>query len=78
MDSARAKKFVLVPDLGTCCFGGQPPLTHMIEVTLSGDDVAKKGYRKQKLSGTLNVNTQLKPIEGLQGVYYTLKADYIN
>ena len=72
------KKFVLVPDLGTCCFGGQPPLTHMIEVTLSGDDFAKKSMRTQKLSGTLRVNRQLKPIEGLQGVYYTLQADQIN
>ncbi|MCC6508301.1 MAG: DUF3299 domain-containing protein [Pirellulaceae bacterium] len=78
MDSPRAKKFVLVPDLGTCCFGGQPPLTHMIEVTLSGDDYAKKGMRTQKLSGTLRVNRQLKPIEGLEGVYYTLQADFIN
>ena len=78
MDAPRAKKFVLVPDLGTCCFGGQPPLTHMIEVTLSGDDFAKKSMRTQKLSGTLRVNRQLKPIEGLQGVYYTLQADQIN
>ncbi len=62
----------------TCCFGGQPPLTHMIEVTLSGDDFAKKSLRMQKLSGTLRVNQQLKPIEGLQGVYYTLQADQIN
>ena len=28
------KRFVLVADLGTCCFGGQPKLTHMVEVTL--------------------------------------------
>lgn len=78
MDAPRAKKFVLVPDLGTCCFGGQPPLTHMIEVTLTGDDFAKKSMRTQKLSGTLRVNRNLKPIEGLQGVYYTLQADQIN
>lgn len=78
MDAPRARKFVLVPDLGTCCFGGQPPLTHMIEVTLLGDDFAKKSMRTQKLSGTLRVNRQLKPIEGLQGVYYTLQADQIN
>jgi hypothetical protein len=78
MDSPRAKKFVLVPDLGTCCFGGQPPLTHMIEVTLSGDNVATRNMRKQKLAGTLHVNRALKPIDGLQGVYYTLRADIIN
>jgi len=78
MDSPKAKKFVLVPDLGTCCFGGQPPLTHMIEVTLTGDNFATRNMRKQKLAGTLRVNRALKPIDGLEGVYYTLKADYIH
>ncbi len=78
MDSPLAKKFVLVPDLGTCCFGGQPPLTHMIEVTLTGDQMAHKGLRKQKLAGTLRVNRALKPVDGLEGVYYTLMADYIH
>ena len=78
MDTPRAKKFVLVPDLGTCCFGGQPPLTHMIEVTLTGDALATRNLRRQKLAGTLHVNRTLKPIDGLEGVYYTLKADLIN
>lgn len=78
MDAPRVKKFVLVPDLGTCCFGGQPPLTHMIEVTLTGDNFATRSMRKQKLAGTLHVNRALKPIDGLEGVYYTLKADLIN
>lgn len=78
MDSPQAKKFVLVPDLGTCCFGGQPPLTHMIEVTLSGDDYATKSVRKKKLAGTLRVTKTPKPIDGLEGVYYTLKADIIH
>ena len=78
MENGRSKKFVLVPDLGTCCFGGQPPLTHMIEVTLTGDNTASKSMRKQKLAGTLHVTQDLKPIDGLQGVYYTLRADIIN
>jgi hypothetical protein len=77
MDNMLAKKFVLVPDLGTCCFGGQPPLTHMIEVSLSGEEYARKSYRKQRLAGTLHVNRSLKPIEGLTGVYYQLKADIL-
>ncbi len=77
MDSLVAKKFVLVPDLGTCCFGGQPPLTHMIEVSLTGDQYATKSYRKQRLAGTLRVNPHLKPIDGLTGVFYQLKADVL-
>ena len=77
MDTVLAKRFVLVPDLGTCCFGGQPPLTHMIEVSLSGDLRARKSYRKQRLAGTLQVNPNLKPIEGLTGVFYQLRADIL-
>lgn len=77
MDSIQAKRFVLVPDLGTCCFGGQPPLTHMIEVTLTGEQYATKSYRKQRLAGTLKVHEGLKPIEGLTGVFYQLKADVL-
>ena len=77
MDSLQAKRFVLVPDLGTCCFGGQPPITHMIEVSLTGDQYATRSYRRQRLAGTLKVNPGLKPIEGLTGVFYQLKADVL-
>lgn len=77
MDSLQSKRFVIVPDLGTCCFGNQPPLTHMIEVSLTGDQYATKSYRRQRLAGTLRVNQSLKPIEGLTGVYYQLKADVL-
>ncbi len=77
MDSLMAKKFVLVPDLGTCCFGGQPPLTHMIEVNLEGEQYARKSYRKQRLAGTLRVTPFLKEIDGLTGVFYQLRADII-
>jgi hypothetical protein len=72
-----SKYFVLVPDLGTCCFGGQPPLTHMIEVTLTGNEGVRHSFRKFKLAGKLQVDTNLKPISGLQGVYYQLRADHV-
>jgi len=77
MDTSMSKKFVIVPDLGTCCFGGQPPLTHMIEVTLTGDQYAHRNFRKKSLAGTFSVNPYLKPIEGLTGVYYQLQADIL-
>ena len=75
---AQLKQFVLVPDLGTCCFGGQPKLTDMIEITL--DDPLRTQYsrRKHKLGGILKVDTRIKPISGLEGVYYRLEADYMN
>jgi len=77
LSSGKAKKFILVPDLGTCCFGGQPPLTHMIEVTLTGNKTVSGTYRKIRLAGVLKVDKELKPVKELQGVYYQLKADYL-
>jgi hypothetical protein len=71
------KRFVLVADLGTCCFGGQPPLTHMIEVTLRDPYRVAYSMRKLKLGGTLKVDKRLKPLSGLGGVYFQLDADYV-
>jgi hypothetical protein len=71
------QKFVLVPDRGTCCFGGQPKLTDMIEVTLKGSDRIRYSFQMRKLAGTLHVDTRLKPVSGLGGVYYRLDADHV-
>ena len=77
VSSSKAKKFILIPDLGTCCFGGQPRLTDMIEVTLTGNQTVKPSYRKIKLAGVLKVDTAIKPVKELQGVFYQLQADYL-
>lgn len=71
------KKFILVPDMGTCCFGGQPKLTDMIEVTLEDPKRIEYAIKKRKLGGTLRVDTALKPVSGLNGVFYQLEADYV-
>ena len=76
LSSNAAKTFVLVPDWATCCFGQQPPLTHMIEVRLTGDAFASKSLRRHSLAGTLSVRPYMKPVDGLQGVYYELEADH--
>ena len=76
ISSSSAKTFVLVPDLGTCCFGTQPPLTHMIEVRLVADKFASKSFRQFSMAGVLDVTPNLKPIEGLKGVYYQLEAEH--
>ena len=71
------QSFVLVPDMGTCCFGGQPKLTDMIEVTLPDEKRVRYSTRKRKLTGTLKVDSRLKPLDGLQGVYYQLEVDEV-
>ncbi|MDA1051299.1 MAG: DUF3299 domain-containing protein [Planctomycetota bacterium] len=71
------KRFVLIPDLGTCCFGGQPKLTDMIEVTLEEPLQTSHSYKKRKLAGELKVDVTLKPVSGVNGVYYQLKANHL-
>ncbi len=78
-NTGRIRKFVLVPDMGTCCFGGQPKLTDMIEVTIARDAPAVQyGQRKRKLGGILHVSHRLKQVAGgLNGGLYELDADYV-
>ncbi|MCA9121617.1 MAG: DUF4190 domain-containing protein [Planctomycetaceae bacterium] len=71
------KRFVLVPDLGTCCFGGQPKLTDMIEVTLEEPLQTVYNMKKRRLAGVMKVDTTLKPVSGVNGVYYQLKANHL-
>ena len=71
------RQFVLVPDMKSCCFGGNPKLTDMIEVKLRDGLTTHFSYTKRKLAGTFKVDTQLKPINGVGGVYYQLDADYV-
>ena len=71
------QRFVLIPDLGTCCFGGQPKLTDMIEVTLDEPLRVSYSMRKRKFAGRLKVDPRLKPVSGVNGVYYQLQADFL-
>ncbi len=75
--TSELQTFVLVPDRGTCCFGGDPPLTHMIQVHLKDPLRVKYSFRQRKLGGILKVDTRRKPVSGLGGVYYQLEADYV-
>ncbi len=74
--SMNAKSFVLVPDWATCCFGEQPPLTHMVEVRLLNEKYASRSFRQHSLAGTFEVTPHLKQVDGLTGVYYILEADH--
>lgn len=71
------KQFILVPDMKTCCFGGQPELTDMIEVTLQDPHRVDYSFARRKLAGVLRVSPYKKSVEGLDGVYYQLDADYV-
>ncbi|MFM8253553.1 MAG: DUF3299 domain-containing protein [Planctomycetota bacterium] len=70
-------RFLLVPDMGTCCFGGQPKLTDMIEVKLVGGLSVRYSYRKLALAGTFHLDPTVSARDGSQGPCYKLIAEYL-
>lgn len=74
----KLKKFVLVPDMATCCFGGQPKLTDMIEVTLKDPLRVDFSYKRRGIGGILKVHKNMQSRQELTGVVYELEADYLS
>jgi len=75
----NVRQFVLVGDLGTCCFGGQPELTHMIDVTIEKEkEPVTYNTSRRKLTGTLYVSrTPLRSPGVDKGGFYRLVADSV-
>jgi hypothetical protein len=67
-----------VPDMGTCCFGGQPKPTDMIEVYVpEGKPRVAYAPRRIKLAGTFMLADRPTQSLGLKGVWYHLRADLV-
>lgn len=76
--SGLLKRFILVPDLGTCCFGGQPKSSDMIEVTLLNGQTTRAGLIKKKLAGTFTLNQAPREVADFDNqVFYRMKVDQI-
>jgi hypothetical protein len=74
----KVDHFILVPDMGTCCFGGQPKPTDMIEIFIpEGKDRVAYSPRRLKLTGTFLLAD--RPIQslGLNNVWYHMEADRV-
>ncbi len=65
------RKFLLVRDAGTCCFGGNPKVTDRIVVSL--DSPTGMMYTKQvaRVAGVFRVSPSVAP-NGVGAVYYRL------
>lgn len=71
------KKFILVRDSGTCCFGGQPKLTDMIVVDFVNEDRINYSVWPRGIGGKFIVQAPERDFSGLKlGAYY-LKADHL-
>jgi len=76
--TGKVKHFILISDFGTCCFGGQPKSTHMIEVHIP-DQVEGVAYstRTLKLAGTFLLADRPIQSMGLNGVWYHMEVDQV-
>ena len=73
------RQFVLVGDLGTCCFGGQPKSSEMIEVTLTGGQTVQGGMTRRKLAGKFSLNqVPRQQTDFDNAVFYRLKGNKVN
>jgi len=76
--SGLLRRFILVPDLGTCCFGGQPRSTDMIEVTLTKGQKVRSGLTKRKLAGKFTINPYAQKTPDFDNqIFYQLRVDEI-
>jgi hypothetical protein len=74
----KVDHFVLVPDLGECCFGDKTKPTHMIEVKVTDPRYkVKYALRRLKLIGEFYASDHPDHSLGLGEVYYHLKADKV-
>lgn len=72
------RRFILVPDLGTCCFGGQPRSTDMIEVTLTKGQTVRAGLNKLKLAGKFTINPYAqRAVDFDNQIFYQMRVDQI-
>jgi hypothetical protein len=69
------KEFVLCRDNGTCCFGGQPKLTDMIQVKLKEPLALDYHTGLRYIAGNFKVQQDTAP-GSLGTVLYHLEADY--
>jgi hypothetical protein len=76
--SGKVNHFILVPDMGTCCFGGQPKPTDMIEVFVpDGKDRIAYSPRRIKLAGTFLLADRPTQSLGLTNVWYHMQVDQV-
>jgi len=76
--SGLLRRFILVPDLGTCCFGGQPRSTDMIEVTLTKGQTVRAGLTKLKLAGKFTINPYAQRTADFDNqIFYQMRVDHI-
>jgi hypothetical protein len=70
----KVDQFVLVPDMGTCCFGGQPKPTDMILVNTTPEGRVAYRQRMYALAGEFDIGDHFESVGKVNNVLYRLQA----
>lgn len=74
----RVDHFILVPDMGTCCFGGQPKAWDMVEIRIKDkSDRVAYSTKRIKLAGSFVVQPTQGQSLGLSDVWYHMQVDHV-
>ena len=75
-------EFLLVGDLGQCCFGGVPKLSEVVRIRLPEDVFTNYDFGVRKIHGTFKLHNNLQSgdhiANDVQGYVYEIEADSIN
>lgn len=79
---AGINEFLLVGDLGQCCFGGTPNISEVVLVKLPEDQVTHYDFGIRKIHGTFKLHNRLQEgdhiANDVRGFVYEIEADSIN
>lgn len=82
LKSKGINDFLLVGDLGQCCFGGTPKISEVVRIRLPEDTVTHYDWSLRKIHGTLKVHKQKQDgdhiAKDVLGYVYEIDADSIN
>lgn len=75
----RLKKFILVGDFGSCCFGGDPDIWDIVAIDIKTDKTVDYGFGRRKIGGKFKLNK--RPVghreKDIPGIVYEIEADHI-
>ena len=75
----KLKKFILVGDFGSCCYGGSPDIWDIVAVNIKTDKTVDYGYGRRKIGGKFKLNK--RPLghkdKEIPGIIYEIEADHI-
>lgn len=81
LKQSRLKKFILVGDFGSCCFGGSPKISEVVAVTIKNDDqYVNYGLRLRRIHGQFKLHKRAKSVreKDLPHIIYEIEADDVN